>query len=91
MLTAIQEVKRRGKKLVWMSDDDLWNIPRWNPCAEGVDEEALDALRVVLAEEVRVLWAGSLTHSKDLDEVAPAVERLAEEYGEQVRFLLVRP
>lgn len=38
-------------------------------------------------EQVRILWAGSIHHEKDLDEIVPAVERIIAEYRERVLFL----
>ena len=38
-------------------------------------------------DPLRILWAGSIHHAKDIEEVVPAVIRLIEEYRQRVLFL----
>lgn len=46
--TYAQELIRNGAKIIWQTDDDLWNIPEWNPAYHKVT--ALD--KNVLSEVV---------------------------------------
>lgn len=38
---------------------------------------------------VKILWAGSDTHAKDLEIVVPSVRRIAAKYGRKVQFLFM--
>jgi O-antigen biosynthesis protein len=42
---------------------------------------------------VRIFWAGSITHAKDLDIIAPALDQLIDEHGDNIRlyFMGQRP
>jgi glycosyltransferase involved in cell wall biosynthesis len=43
-------LKRMGKKVVWDVDDDMFNIPAWNPASKGMTGERVRALTKVFNE-----------------------------------------
>lgn len=127
-LPEIEKLKLAGKRVWWGTDDDLWNVPNWNPayphflepekklldlavqisdgiqvttpelaevvnkpnktfvCPNLLDVEDYPARGLPPDDKVRILWAGSIHHDKDLDQLIPAVEQLHSEYGEKISF-----
>lgn len=35
---ALADMKNTGKKLIWSLDDDLWNVPQWNPAHKTYED-----------------------------------------------------
>lgn len=46
-------LKKRGKKIVWQVDDDLWHIPTWMPSEEAPNQWSLNKA-ISIADEVWV-------------------------------------
>jgi glycosyltransferase involved in cell wall biosynthesis len=122
----IEQYIRDNKKLVWQSDDDLWNIPKWNPSSKLITKELLDmtnafmtnALKLIVSTNelaalinkpektyvlpnlidptyfrpegeredgpVKLVWAGSASHDKDLDQIVEPLSKILEKYKERV-------
>lgn len=120
--TFVNHLIENGKKVIWQTDDDLWNIPSWNPASKRVFEAdraiihklAYGAERIVVSTEhlkslieypekisvlpnlvdlsffpmnkqqrkpyTTILWAGSPTHERDLQEVVEPIQRILEEF-----------
>ena len=64
--------------------------PNVRVCLNGIDP---DRWPMVPAEQktdcVRILWAGSATHEKDLEMIVPAIKRIGEKYAGRVKFVFV--
>ncbi len=118
-------LKKRGKKILWELDDDLWHIPDWSPAFETYRSaevqshlswflENADEIIVStepLAKEVRsrskrpvtvlpnlidleiwrleekwsggeikILWAGSPFHERDIEGISQPIEQLVREF-----------
>jgi glycosyltransferase involved in cell wall biosynthesis len=119
---------KRGVKLIWEFDDDLPNIPEWNPFKAGFNDDMLSFLQIYLemsskiivstdhlkavsapmheippekyvvlknlidldhyslfwknghnfnlrqGNPINVLWSGSYSHVKDLDQIMPVLD-----------------
>jgi len=55
----IQQLIQMGKKVVWQTDDDLWNVPTWNPAFYKITRLDINILSEVVQR------ANSLVFSTD--------------------------
>lgn len=63
---------------------------RVHVCWNGIDPERWPMTPVDQNTDcVRILWAGSATHEKDLELIAPAIKRIGERYAGRVKFVFV--
>lgn len=49
---------RLGKSFVWQCDDDLWQIPQWNPSIQQLNEQDLDSTDKYI-ELAKALWVST--------------------------------
>lgn len=61
---------------------NLIDLSQWQPCGHNSGDQRYDQ-----KNKIHVVWAGSVHHVKDIERVAPAIERLAQEYHDKVFFL----
>jgi len=118
--------KMLEKKLIWQTDDDIWNIPSWNPSCRLIKPNQLDitnhfiqkALMVIVSTDhlaklinmpektvvlpnlidstyfntknkkepgpIKIVWAGSASHDKDLEDIIEPIIKILEKYKERV-------
>ena len=133
----IMKLKRRGAKIYWSIDDDLWNIPEWSP-AYMKDEATKEIMNIITefvadkiivttdnlaiatgykekcvvcpnlmnmpdwpkeyrqpnprkhphnSEVIRIVWTGSETHEKDLDQIIDPMGEILRRYPGKVEFV----
>jgi len=119
LVLALEVMHRRGLRVVYELDDDIWNIPQWNPLGRFFTDQVKNGMSncIRLSDEVvvttpnlarevsrfnpnvrvvrnaipfsslqdipqpkhtgiRIGWAGSGTHSQDLQQALPALLKL---------------
>jgi glycosyltransferase involved in cell wall biosynthesis len=57
-LNVVDPLLKMGKKLVWQADDDLWNIPKWNPASKLLNMDDLNATELYL-NICKSLWVST--------------------------------
>lgn len=122
----IEQYIKNNKKLIWQSDDDLWNIPDWNPSSKLITSELLEMTHIFMSKvlkfivstdeladlinkpektyvlpnlidstyfspeiekvdgPIKIVWAGSASHDKDLDQIVEPLSKILEKYKERV-------
>lgn len=115
-----------GKTLIWQSDDDLWNVPSWNPSSRLIKPNLLaqtdifieKASKLIVSTDslaklinkpektivlpnlidstyfnmrkpkeitpIKIVWAGSVSHEMDLQEMTEPLVRILNKYKEKV-------
>jgi glycosyltransferase involved in cell wall biosynthesis len=55
-LPYLEELKKKGKRIVFEMDDDVWNIPKWNPASRVFGQMEIDTINYTydLADEIWV-------------------------------------
>jgi len=51
----IEHYLRANKKLIWQTDDDLWNIPNWNPSSKLITRELLNMTNVFMSKALKYI------------------------------------
>jgi glycosyltransferase involved in cell wall biosynthesis len=122
----VEQYIREDKKLIWQTDDDIWNIPPWNPSSKLVTRDLIESTtyfmhkskKIIVSTEplarlinmpdktivlpnlidksyfnmnlekeegpVKIVWAGSVSHADDLEEIIEPMIKILEKYKEKV-------
>jgi len=135
-LNVIEMERMKGKIILWETDDDIFHVPHWNPCAPQynrfenqsmnkymaecsshimvstnylksviVSETGVNGDKIVVLpnfldteawpkpakdhDKIRLLWAGSGCHLRDLDQLVTPLERILDEYGDQIQIIFM--
>lgn len=134
-MQIFKDIQAKGMKIAINLDDDIFNIPEWNPAIQSYKQierdnlawtldhcdlvivstqplakvcrehmtDMRDKIRVCpnlmdwtlykrypkLDGPIRILWAGSVHHEKDLDVIAEPLERIMKYYGSAVDVMFM--
>jgi glycosyltransferase involved in cell wall biosynthesis len=75
---------------IWVSTEALAkkiNKPNTKILPNLVDFNAFDAPKPLLDDVVRILWAGGISHEKDLEILLEPMHRLLKDYGNKLQFV----
>jgi len=62
-LEIVDPLLKQGKQFVWQCDDDLWQIPIWNPAYKLLQQEDLDATKFYISQ-CKALWTSTTSLAK---------------------------
>ena len=57
-INIIDPLLKMGKQLVWQCDDDIWNIPEWNPASKLLNVQDLNSTELYL-DKCKSIWVST--------------------------------
>jgi len=64
-MNVVAPLLEQGKKFCWQCDDDLWNIPKWNPAHILLDQNDLNATQLYI-DKCESLWVSTESLAKTM-------------------------